>query len=103
MNDDFDLVYASFQSQYGIRLSQDLDGMKWREFSYLAGGLTNETPLGRIIAIRAEKDPERIKQFTPEQKRIRNEWRRRKAKQMSQEEARTAFAQIKDAFLSLAK
>ncbi len=103
LSDDFDLIYASFLSQYGVRLSQDLRGMSWREFAYLAGGLTHDTPLGQTIAIRSEKDPERLKQFTPEQKRIRNEYRRRQAKEMTKEQAADAYEQIKKAFLSLAK
>lgn len=101
--DDFDLVYASFQSQYGIRLAKDLSGMSWREFAYLAGGLQHETPLGRVISIRAEQDPARIKEFTPEQKRIRNEYLKKKAREMSEQEVEDAYEQIKKAFMGLAR
>jgi len=58
--------------------------MKFREFSALVSGLTDKTPLGAIVAIRAENDPERLKDFTPEQRRIRNEYRRKAAKAMPQ-------------------
>lgn len=37
-----------------------------------------DTPLGYIVSIRAEKDNEVIKKFTKDQKRIRNEWLKRK-------------------------
>lgn len=33
-----------------------------------------ETPLGRIVSIRAEKDKNVIKNFSKEEKRIRAEW-----------------------------
>lgn len=60
--------------------------MKWDEFKDMLSGLGPDTPLGRIVAIRSEDDPEVLKQFSPEQKRIRTEWRTRAAKAMSQED-----------------
>ena len=92
--DDFDLIISSFQSQYGLRLSHELPaGMKWDEFANLLYGLGPDTALGRIVAIRTEEDKEILKNFTPEQHRIRNEWKRRRAKQI----AKTADkAQIQD-------
>jgi hypothetical protein len=38
-----------------------------------------DTPLGSIVSIRAEKDRKVIKGFSPEQRRIYNEWRNRNA------------------------
>ena len=70
---DYELIEASFAQQYGIRLRRE-DDMSWDEFVTLLAGLNGDTPLGRIVSIRSEKDRERIKQFTPEEKRIRNEW-----------------------------
>ena len=82
--DDFDLVVSSFQSQYGLRLSRELPaGMKWDEFASLLSGLGPDTALGRIVAIRTEEDKEILKNFTPEQHRIRNEWKHRRAKQIA--------------------
>lgn len=43
-------------------------------------GLMHDTPLGQIVSIRAEKDPKRIKEFTKEQRRIRNDWLKRRSK-----------------------
>lgn len=48
--------------------------MSWDEFTTLLAGLNHETPLGHIVSIRSEKDPDRIKQFTAAEKKIRNEW-----------------------------
>lgn len=103
LDDDWDLVVASFQSEYGIRLSKELSGMSWREFSYFINGLSGDSPLGRIICIRAENDPEILKNFTPEQKKIRNDYRRQMAKQKTESEVNDALESIKQAFISLAK
>lgn len=103
INEDWSLIYASFQSQYGIRLSRDLAGMSWREFSYFINGLSGDTPLGQVVSIRAEKDPEVLKEFTREQKRIRNDYLRRKAKTMPRESADEAIEKMKQAFLALGR
>lgn len=70
---DYELIEASFAQQYGIRLRQE-ESMSWDEFSTLLAGLNGDTPLGRIVSIRAEKDKERLKQFTPAERKIRSEW-----------------------------
>jgi hypothetical protein len=69
------LIEASFAMQYGIRLRHE-DDMTWGEFCGLLRGLTPETPLGRIAAIRGEKDPARIRTFSAREKKIRADWRR---------------------------
>lgn len=38
-------------------------------------GLMDDTPLGRVVAVRMETDRERIKQFSPWQRQIQSEWR----------------------------
>lgn len=65
-------------------------------------GLDGKTPLGRIISIRAEEDREVLKHFSPEQKRIRSEWRRKKAKKMSAKDTETAIETFKRMFIQLA-
>ncbi|MBQ8803482.1 MAG: hypothetical protein IJZ53_07615 [Tyzzerella sp.] len=100
--EDFDLIVSSFQTQYGIRLSRDLKGMKWDEFKDLLSGLGPETPLGRIVSIRAEEDKDILKHFTKDQHKIRNAWRSKKAKQMSQNEIDNVLEMFKNAFISMA-
>lgn len=102
IDEDWSLIVASFQAQYGIRLSKELSAMNWREFSYLINGLGADTPLGRVVSIRAETDPEIIKQFTPHQKQIRDEYRRKTAKQKSSKEIADVLDSIKRAFVSMA-
>jgi len=35
----------------------------------------DDTPLGRVVAVRSERDREKIKLFSPWQRKIRAEWR----------------------------
>jgi len=102
IEEDWELIAASFQSMYGTRLSRELAGMKWREFSALLAGLDHETPLGRIVAIRSEDDPKRLREFTPQMRRVRSQWRSRKAKQMPQKQVDAFLEDMKNAFISMA-
>lgn len=77
--------------------------MSWREFSYLINGLSGDTPLGRIVSIRAEDDPERLKEFTKEEKQIRNEYRRKSATKKTEKEVDRALEGIKQAFIGMAQ
>ncbi|MBD9303585.1 MAG: hypothetical protein EGS63_02150 [Lachnospira sp.] len=79
--DDWELIESSFLSQYGIRLRTE-DDMSWAEFCSLLSGIMPETPLGRVVSIRAEKDTKVIKNFTREQRKIRNDWIIRRNKKM---------------------
>lgn len=95
MFEDWGLIEASFATQYGIRLRQEED-MSWGEFITLLSGLNSKTPLGQIVAIRSENDKEMLKHFTPEQRRIRNEWRSRKFKKLATMNKEEAERQIKE-------
>lgn len=77
--------------------------MKWDEFCSLLRGLSADSPLGRIVQIRAENDTERLKYFTAHQKKIRSDWRNRRAKQVTQQDSAMALEQFKQMFISAAK
>lgn len=77
--------------QYGIRLRAEPD-MTWDEFCTLLAGIMPETPIGQIVQIRSETDREKLKNFSPEQHRIRNEWRSRELKQVQWTEEEKAKA-----------
>lgn len=81
--DDWELIESSFLMQYGIRLRGD-DDISYSEFCSLLSGIMPETPLGSIVSIRAEKDSKVIAKFTPEQKRIRNDWIKRRNKKLKE-------------------
>jgi hypothetical protein len=61
--------------------------MSWGEFCTLLAGIMPETPLGQVVSIRSENDKNMLKHFTPEQHRIRNEWRNRQAREMMSDPA----------------
>lgn len=76
--------------------------MKWHEFRALLAGIGPDTPLGRVVAIRSEQDEEMLKNFTPEQRKIHDDWALRNAKEMGEEDYMRAMAQIQSAFAGIA-
>lgn len=76
--------------------------MKWNEFKALLGGISHDTVLGKIVEIRLEEDPEMLKAFTPEQNKIRNEWRSRNAKNVTKEELEKVLDDFKATFIRMA-
>ena len=67
------LIEQSIAKQYGVLPSAQLELPYW-EWARLVSGLMDDTPLGRVVAVRSESDPERIKQFSPWQRQIRTDW-----------------------------
>lgn len=82
-------------------MSRDLDGMKWSEFRGLLSGMGPDTPLGRIVAIRAEDDKDILRHFTKEQRRIRSEWRKRQAEAVTGNELDNLLESLKQAFVDM--
>ena len=83
-------------AQYGIRLAKERD-MTWREFACLLSGLMGETPLGRVVRIRLERNAEVLRKHSPAERRIRAEWQRfRRARE------RTAVPRMDEARLQAA-
>lgn len=70
------MIEASFLSQYGIRLKTT--ELQFDEFLNLTSCLMSDTPLGQIVAIRSETDADIISKFTDNQRKIYNDWVRRK-------------------------
>ena len=65
------MIESSFLSQYGIRLKTT--ELQFDEFLNLTSCLMPESPLGQIVAIRSETDPEIISNFTDNQRQIHDE------------------------------
>jgi hypothetical protein len=63
--------------------TKEFESVSWDEFKSLIAGIDPKTPLGRVVAIRAETDKNVIKNFNRDQKRIYDAWRNRKAETMS--------------------
>ena len=78
---------SSFLSQYGLRIrTKEFETVSWDEFKALLSGLSPDTALGRIVAIRSETDKDIIKHFNQDQKKIYDERRSRSASSMSEED-----------------
>ena len=82
---DWDLIVSSFLSQYGLRIrTKEFESVSWDEFKALIAGLSPETALGRVVAIRSETDKDIIKHYTKDQRRIYDDWRNREMKEMDE-------------------
>jgi hypothetical protein len=44
------------------------------EFNQLLASINSDTPLGYVVRIRAEKDPNKVREMTPNEKDIRKKW-----------------------------
>ena len=90
-------------SQYGVRMySPAFRDMTCDEFYSLLAGLNPDTPLGNLVQIRSEDDPEILKHYNSAQHRVRNEWRTKHPRKVNtDEDAHKAFlSQIQGYFAS---
>ena len=96
------MIVSSFLSQYGLRIrTKEFETVSWDEFRSLLGGLSPETPLGRMVAIRSETDKNVIKHFTRDQKRIYDDWRNWKAEAMTPQTYEQEMAALETVFAAL--
>ena len=92
-------MVASLRQQYGLRVQSDeFASMSWDEFNDLVSGLNESTPLVRVAQIRTEDDREALASFTPDQRRMRAEWQRRRAAGRSEAETRAFLDTLSKAF-----
>lgn len=75
--------------------------MKWTEFASLLSGIGADSPLGRLIQIRLEDDKEVLKHYTSSQRKIRSQWRSKRAKTVSKEDLDSFLNNMKNIFLSM--
>ena len=101
--EDWDLVASSLKTQYGYSVRKEIDNLDWGELISDIAGLKGDTPLGNIIRIRKERDPEVLKKFTPEELKIRSEWLNKSASQISEENYKQAMESIKNMFKTMAQ
>ena len=84
-------------------MHKEFKDMQWDEFRALLAGISPETALGRVVAIRAENDKNILKNFTPEQHRIRNNWKKRQAQTSTDEDIKNVLDGFKEAFIAMAR
>lgn len=77
--------------------------MKWNEFCALLSGLSAESPLGRVVSIRLENDPDTLKNFNKHQHKIRNKWLSKRTNNVTAEERDRVLEQLKQVFICMAK
>ena len=70
---DKDLITISISQQYHI-LPSEQEELSYADWYKLIAGLTGDTPLGRVVRIRSERDSEKIKSFGDDEKNIRRKW-----------------------------
>lgn len=102
MFEDWDLIVSSFLSQYGLRIrTKEFETVSWDEFKALIAGLSPETALGRVVAIRSETDKDIIKHYTKDQRRIYDDWRNREMKEMDGETFEKEMAGLEKMFAAI--
>ena len=72
--------------------------MDWKEFTTLLSAIMPETPLGKIVSIRTEEDKDILKHFSPEERRIRDEWRSKHSavEEMTEEEKEKSMTRLQE-------
>ena len=102
MFEDWDLIVSSFLSQYGLRIrTKEFESVSWDEFRALIAGLSPETALGRVVAIRSETDKDIIKHYTKDQRRIYDDWRNREMKEMDEKTFEKERANLEKMFAAM--
>ena len=97
------LIEQSIAKQYGV-LPSEQENLKYSDWAKMVSGLMDDTPLGYVVSIRSETDQEIIRRFTPEQRAIRQDWERVRAKrilQLPEKELRQQFAQLEQAMAAM--
>lgn len=102
MFEDWDLIVSSFLSQYGLRIrTKEFETVSWDEFKALVAGLSPETALGRVVAIRSETDKDILKHYTADQRRIYDRWRAREVKEMDKKTFEKEMGNLEKMFAAM--
>ena len=91
LDHDRELIEQSIAKQYHI-LPSEQGSLHYSDWRLLIGGLMEDTPLGQTVLIRKENSPDRLKNFTQHEHRIRNSWRNFRAQHMKSVQAPEQFA-----------
>ncbi|HEX2986152.1 MAG TPA: hypothetical protein VHO71_04980 [Caproiciproducens sp.] len=92
----------SIAKQYGV-LPSEQENLKYSDWSKMVSGLMDDTPLGRVVGIRSETDEDIIKNYTKEQRAVRDDWSRFLAsrvttKEFSEVDWNNQIAELEHAF-----
>lgn len=67
------MIEQSLAKQYGV-LPSEQESLHYSDWAKMVGGLMDDTPLGRVIAIRSENDRDVLSRMSPDQQQIRADW-----------------------------
>lgn len=87
------LIEQSIATQYGI-LPKDQEELPYSEWAKLVSGLMENTPLGKVVETRGERDPKIIAGMNSWQKRIRADWQSFLAQKAAQQPKQDLMAQM---------
>lgn len=75
--------------------------MDWDEFRDLLGGLNETTPLVRVAQIRLETDKDVIKEFTPQQRQMNSQWKKKAAQKRSKQDLASFLESMQKVFAGM--
>lgn len=84
------LIEQSIAKQYGI-LPSEQESLRYSDWAKMVSGLMEDTPLGRVVSIRSEDDPDVIRHMTPDQRRMRSDWLTHRMARQSSDERKAAI------------
>lgn len=67
------MIARSIAKQYLVLPSEQED-LRYSDWAQMVSGLMDDTPLGQVVRIRMENNPDVTKNFTPAQRQIKNDW-----------------------------
>lgn len=73
----------SVAAQYGVLPAAQRE-LPWPEWERLVSGLMEDTPLGKLVAVRTERDPAALRRMMPWQRKARRDWNRFLARRAGQ-------------------
>lgn len=94
------LIEQSIAKQYGVLPSAQGE-LPYTDWVKLVSGLMHDTPLGQVVSIRSEDDPDTLRSFTPGQRAIRQEWREFTSGHVSSEDIQRQTAGLEAMFARL--
>ena len=81
-DEDWDIINSDFRKFYNRSLVEVIQDKSiiWPEFEHMISNLGPESGLAYIATIRSEKDPVKIRKFTPSQRKIYLDWKKKHGK-----------------------
>lgn len=81
--DDYDVINVDFKHYHGRSLTEVLQDktVKWPEFCAMMSNLGPTSGLAYLVSIRGEKDIKKIKKFSPHERKIYLDWKKKHGKQ----------------------